>query len=362
MSENESVSSRSPSKPSSETRKGRIVILVGLIGLFVLVFCMALKSRRMAEPEAVALWVPPAALKIGTVWETDHFEWVLPVENREATPIQVTSFSRSCSCLSVEPEAFTIEPGARRELRLTINLGSQLKPSGEVSIQLMPQLKVREGPIQGNKTPPVWEITGRVRRVLDCERQPYLGSHSELSEKLALKTPLKSLVPLKSISMECDLPGWGASFEQGKGGEWAVRVTPPAPLRVGRFQGIVSVKPVLKGGEQLPPQQIRFFGEIVPDVEAVPAAVRVGGRHLGETFEETVVLRSLTGHAFTTIRAEAEGSGLAAQPIVGGQCVLVRQVACMEGTQSNRVLLHVRSGGREVMIAVPVSYTGIDVR
>lgn len=100
----------------------------------------------------------------------------------------------------------------------------------------------------------------------------------------------------------------------------------------------------------------------MPDVEAVPAAVEVGGRHLGEMFEETVLLRSLTGHGFTTIKAEAEGSGLTAHLAKGGQNFSVRQVACEEGTQSNRVLLHMQSGGREVMIVVPVRYTGVDRR
>jgi hypothetical protein len=104
---------------------------------------------------------------------------------------------------------------------------------------------------------------------------------------------------------------------------------------------------------------VQFSGEVAPDVEAVPSAVAVGGRNLGETIEETVLLRSLTDHAFTTSKLEVEGNGLTAQLSKDGQRLLVRQAACNVGTQANRVLLLVQLGARQVTITVPVSYTGV---
>lgn len=67
----------------------------------------------------------------------------------------------------------------------------------------------------------------------------------------------------------------------------------------------------------------------------------------------------MTGRPFTTTGFEMEGSGLTVE-LIGGQRFLVRQAACNEGTQLNRVLLRVQSGGREVTIIVPVSYTGVE--
>jgi hypothetical protein len=233
MSDTASEARDSPRKRWTETWS-RLAILTSLLGMFGLVFWLAMKSREMLVRPTVALWVPPEALRIGTPWETENFEWVLPVENHEAVPIEVESFSRSCTCLSVEPKAFTIAPGARQELRLNLDLISQRKPSGEVDIQLMPQLKTREGQPQAKKFPPVWEIKGQVRRVLECDRRAYLGRHSELSQPLKLRTiPIKSLVPLESISAECDLPGWIASVRELKGGERELRLRayPNNPMR-----------------------------------------------------------------------------------------------------------------------------------
>jgi hypothetical protein len=148
--------------------------------------------------------------------------------------------------------------------------------------------------------------------------------------------------------------------KQEEGGKAVLQLTPPATLPVGAFQGTVNLKPVLKGGELLPTQRMQFKGKIVPDVEAVPSAVQVGGRRFGETFEDVVVLRSLTGHAFSVLGANVEGDGLAVEPMQEGRLVQIRQQVCKAGSQSNRVLLRLQSGGREVAITVPVSYTGLE--
>jgi hypothetical protein len=302
-------------------------------------------------------------LNIGTVWETDHFEWILPIENREETLIEVESFSTTCNCMSIVPQSFILEPGARRELRLQINLGSQLKPTGEVSIHLLPQLKERGENSSAKKFSPEWKVTGQVRRVLAFDRDVYLGRHSELSQPLVLRTiPIEILVPLESLFAECDVPGLAASVERRDEGKAVLRLTPLSPLRTGAFEGTVSLKPVLKGGEPLPTQLMRCAGKIVPDVEAVPSAVQVGGRRLGETFEEEVVLRSLTGRAWVTVGADVEGDGLAVDPIEGSARFRIRQKVCKAGSQSNRVFLQVHSAGREVAITVPVSYTGLEPR
>jgi hypothetical protein len=62
--------------------------------------------------------MPPDTLNMGTVWEDERFTWNVPVENQDTVPIEVTSFSRTCNCLSIKPEAFVLEPGERSDLHL----------------------------------------------------------------------------------------------------------------------------------------------------------------------------------------------------------------------------------------------------
>ena len=72
MKESESMASSSPSKPWSETRKGRIVVLTGVAALFVVVFSVAMRSRRMLS-EPVPLVVDERYLSFGEVWEDPGF-------------------------------------------------------------------------------------------------------------------------------------------------------------------------------------------------------------------------------------------------------------------------------------------------
>jgi hypothetical protein len=310
----------------------------------------------------VRLSIPPDALNLGTIWENEDFMWTAPIENREAEPIEVKSFGKTCNCLSIEPQSFVIRPGERRELRLHIDLISQTKPTGEVAVRLWPQLRANSGTELAKHRAPEWTVSGQVRRALALDRSVYLGRHSELAQPLLARTiPIEVLVPLESLSAQCDVPGFTASVELPQGKDKTVlRLTPPSYLSVGAFQGTIRLKPVLKGGEALPAREIRFSGKIVPDVEVVPPVVQVGGRGLGETFEELVVLRSIAGRMLAAVRAETEGEGLSVEAIEGGGSYRIRQRVCGVGLQTNRVHFHTESDGRPVAIVVPVSYTGLE--
>jgi hypothetical protein len=324
--------------------------------------------RRSASPaprkeDIVRLSIPPDALNMGTVWEDEDFSWTVPIENQEATSVEVESFSRTCNCLSVEPESFVLGPDERRELRLRIDLASQTKPNGEVAVQLYPRLKTLPGTELAKRRAPEWTVKGQVRRVLVLDRQVDLGRHAEFSQPLpARNIPIEVLVPLESLSAHCNLASVAASVELPPHGEGktVLRLAPAAMLPVGAFQGTVTLKAVRKGGKALPARKLEFAGKIVPDVEAVPPAVQVGGRRLGETFEEIVVLRSMTGRALAHVSAEAEGEGLSVEAVEGGEGYRLRQKVCGVGSQTNRIRFSTASGKRPVTIAVPVSYTGIE--
>ena len=90
--------------------------------------------------------------------------------------------------------------------------------------------------------------------------------------------------------------------------------------------------------------------------------MQVGGRRLGETFEEVVVLRSMTGRAMGEVRAEAQGDGLSVEAVKAGGSFRIRQRVIGVGTQTNQVRFATVSGKHPVTITVPVSYTGIEAQ
>ncbi len=245
-------------------------------------------------------------------------------------------------------------------MRIRINLTSQVKDSGEVAVNLWARVK-KEHREPGESLGPEWMIQGQVRRVLKLNRKLlYVGEHSELAQPLPVQTiPIEVLVPLQSLSAQCDLAGFTAKIERLNRGE-AILQLRSAPRSVGPFEGTVSLQPVLKGGQQLPVQRLLFEGKIVSDIEAVPPEFLVGGRVLGDAIEEVVMLRSLTGRQLVDVRSEAQGEGLAVEVLKGGNGLRIRQKITAAGSCTNRVRVYAKAGDRQVETVLPVTYTGVE--
>jgi hypothetical protein len=345
-------------RPSSAT-----FALPLLLAVVVVVVAGALTDRKhpreLRDPSEVAqLLVPPTSLDLGTVWEAEEFAWTVSVENREEVPLEVQSVRATCSCLSVEPQSFVLEPGGRRDLRLNLDLISKTSQTGEVSVQFTLLLNAESS--WGRQHGPEWTVKGKVRRALALAPSTYLGRFSELSQPLpALFIPLEILAPVGSVAAVCNRPGFTASVDLPPAeGKAMLRLAPPPDLPVGPFEGTVTLKPVLKTGEPLPERHIRYSGAVVSDLQAEPTVVQVGGRRLGEAFEETVTVRSLTGRPVVTVKAEAEGEGPSVEA-VGDRQFRVRQVVCGSGAQTNRVRFTAEVNGRKTAAMLPVSYTGV---
>jgi len=110
--------------------------------------------------ETVRLSIPPEALNVGDVWEDERFAWTVLIENQEPVPVEMTSFSHTCNCLSIKPESLVLKPGERRELYMEIDLTQQTKPNGEVFVRLFPRLKTTPGTELAKKRLPQWYSEG----------------------------------------------------------------------------------------------------------------------------------------------------------------------------------------------------------
>lgn len=161
--------------------------------------------------------------------------------------------------------------------------------------------------------------------------------------------------------MECGLPNFTASVELPSHGQGktVLRLTQTTSMPVGPIQGTITLKPVLQKGKPLPTRRSEMAGNIVLDVESIPPAVQVGGRRLGETFEEMVVLRSITDKALGSVRFEVQGEGLSVEAAKERGSYRIRQKVCREGSQTNTVRFVTESGKHPTTITVSVNYTGI---
>jgi hypothetical protein len=123
--------------------------------------------------EGTKLWIPPEALNMGTIWESDQFAWTVPIENHEAIPVEVESFGTTCNCLSIEPKSFVLQPGEQRRLALKINLTSQVKEGGQIAVGLWAKI-TKEDRRPGEPLGPEWKIAAQVRQVLKFNRASFI--------------------------------------------------------------------------------------------------------------------------------------------------------------------------------------------
>lgn len=304
------------------------------------------------------LEVPSGALDIGEVWETEEFNWTVPIKNRSGNPIEIAWFSKSCSCVAIEPESFTIQAGETREIRLKIDLASNSASSTrDLAVSLSPRLKTDS---DGAAIGPEWKVSGRILRAISLTGRGNFGRHSEFEQPLPIiSTSIGILEPLASLSATCNSPDFTASidFSPHNTTTATLRLAAKSPLPVGKFGVTVGLHPVLKDGKALPVRHVQFEGEILPDVESAPPTLQVGGRYLNETIEETIALRSLTGRHITVVRTEVVGEGIAVESVAEGR-YRIRQIVCKVGTQTNYVRLIVNSGGNQYTVSIPVIYTG----
>src|SRR5581483_2805047 len=235
----------------------------------------------------------------GEVSETDRFGWTVPVENRGSERVIIAAVYGSCECAAVEPQQFTLGPGERTDLRLTLDLRPRpgKKVEGDVwpfSVVLTPHVKSESGQVLKS---PEWKLSGRVRRVLDVPDEVPLGTHSEFAPAL-LPRPVVVVakVPVRSLRVEIDRPDIAADVngDRDRPDRFVVGLTTKGSGSFGLGDVAWSIKlhPLAADGAELPPKTIRFTGRVVPDVRADPPEVLYPARAVGDVVEEAVSLRS----------------------------------------------------------------------
>ncbi len=315
-------------------------------------------KREVAPELQPALFIDAKNLDFGDVWETDKFEWQLNVENRGAGVVEVIGLSGSCSCLSIEPNSFTLPSGGTQTLRLTIDLTANPTPTGQISLTVTAMTN-RPGDTGSAR----WGVIGRVKQLLVSDGRINFGKHSVLAQPISpLVIPLTSAVPLESLRAECSSPLLSVKTQptDNSAQSYTVVLRPVGAFQPGPIEFIVTLKPVGVGGP-LPIRRVLIQGSIVEDVEAEPGEVLGGGRLLGESFAEEVALRSLTDRPILVESVVAEGSGLSVDQMGTGNRVRVRQTAVKEGNQTTRVVFMVRTAQRAdpFRVEAVVQYTGI---
>lgn len=321
---------------------------------------------RQVSPSIPTLNVPTEKLNFAEAWETDRFEWTLPVENCGPERVVVTGVAGSCQCLTVEPQQFTLDAGGRVDLRLTLDLRPRPGETAEAdvrpfSVVLMPIIKAVPGKVWKS---PEWKLSGRVRRALDVPDEVPLGTHSEFAPALLPRSVVVvPKVPIQSLRAVVDRSDIAADVtaDRDQPDRFIVELTAKDGVSFGPGDAAwaVTLHPVAAEGIELPPKTIRFTGRVVPDVRAEPPEVLYPARAVGDVVEEVVSLRSLTDTPFGIESVTAEGAGVSVEPTGEGAGYRVRLRLDSAGEHRGVVTFAVEARGWVYRLAVPVVGTAL---
>jgi hypothetical protein len=243
------------------------------------------EPRNAAEAPLVA---DPAALDFGVVWNSQNFQWTVPIRNTTDKAIQVTRVEGSCSCTAVKPTAFLLNPGERIGLKLAYNLASRAHEW--VSGRPEPF----EGTVvahTGQDDRPIarWEIHGHVKNAFFTK-----PDELRFDESLVYGQPYQQL--LASIDEQ-----YGAVIVRSAGVDgrhFQVHVAPKATLDIGVHEFKVFLTAVLKSGERLPDVPVSVEAHVLHDLQILPSLAHFGDLKVGEAREETISLASRSGRNF----------------------------------------------------------------
>jgi hypothetical protein len=308
MKESASMTSSSPSKTWSETRSGRIVILVGLLGLFVLVFWMAMKSWRMLATPA-ALVVDEQHLAFGEVWEDPAFIWTLPIHNTSNQDIMIGGFATTCSCAKIEPSSLTIRAQGTAEVRLTLNLlSAHSEPdltAKDFEVAVQPWINKGVGTQAG------WVVQGKVKKpfaidppVVDFEESLVRGQ--PFAPRSAVITCGQDVAELTA---HCNSPFVTAKVTRDAKNPRRFRLAIQAREKIpgGPFNLLVRLAAVIPNKKEVP-GMVPVVGRVLEDVSLQPELLAFGEETVGSRLQETVTLQSRSGKDFAIQEIDKGGA------------------------------------------------------
>ncbi|GIW91918.1 MAG: hypothetical protein KatS3mg109_2350 [Pirellulaceae bacterium] len=357
--------------------------LVGLVFVSWVSYAVATFSGRTTELPPPELYIEPAALDLGTLWESDSYVHSFSLQNRSSQPVTITGWYRSCPCQVIEPQQLVLGPGETAQVRLTIDLKAvnpqrpeygQVAAVGESAVAepepvalrlwLQPKLAGRRQLLDG------WSFTGTVRKWAVVH--PAEISVGEVVRGVAQELSQATVVcfaPIKTLEAVVDPAKLLVQTEalSGQPPQYRLRLFLQPELTEGPLDVRVGIRATTLDGRQLSGPSLTVFGRVVPSVTVLPSAIYFSPAKVGTSPRELVVLQSRLEEPFQVLGVEVlmdEGAQaeVKVEP-VGGEAAAYQVEACIRqpGSIRRQIVFRVRTqSGREETIRVPLLLYGLE--
>ena len=309
------------------------------------------RAETAAATDGSPLAFDAADLDLGAVWAAPGHEATVRVRNLTGSTVRVAGVEPSCGCTTVEPAAFTVPPGGTIPLTVTLDLHPTrpevaAEPGREWAGYLDFLLPERPRGVRATLTADVRHLLTTVPRVdFDGPDAPIItegsGSRREPAKtvtlhahpgvrSLRLAGPAEPLLergfagddvptdpddPAERFAADPLAPE--ATLTEAEPGVYELSVRPPPAMLAGRFSWALPLTVETDDGETFTVPAVAMRGEVLPDLELLPALPRLPPTTAGGPASVTLTLRSRTGTPFELGEVAAEG-GAAAAPTAGG--------------------------------------------
>ena len=306
------------------------------------------RAETAAATDGPPLAFDAADLDLGAVWAAPGHEATVRVRNLTGSTVRVAGVKPSCGCTTVQPAAFTVPPGGTIPLTVTLDLHPTrpevaAEPGREWAGYLDFLLPERPRGVRATLTADVRHLLTTVPRVdFDGPDAPIITEGSGSRREPAKTVTLHAHPGVRTLRLAGPaepLAEWGsadadatddpddtfaadpqapeATLAETGPGIYELAVRPPPALTAGRFSWALPLAVETDDGATFTVPAVAVKGEVLPNLELLPALPRLPPTTVGGPASVTLTLRSRTGTPFELREASAE-DGAAAAPTAGG--------------------------------------------
>lgn len=249
------------------------------------------------------------------MWETDKFEWTIPVTNQSDKSVRIVRWATSCDCLGVEPASLDLKAGETKPIKVRLDLAAKLDSKSSVT----QRVTVNLSPVLATgKLGSSWQVCGVVKALLlnapDLTLAPMSDSVQPPRPK---QLQFAFAQPFADLAIESDSPHVTALLPSGDG---RTRETVHVELRfadsvpVGYHKFSLTLRGRFASPSYVFSKRIDGLLTVVPDLQATPCEVVVSGFKLGAVREECVTFHSVSGRSLQLLGvAHHERGGVSTQ-------------------------------------------------
>lgn len=253
-------------------------------------------------PEQPALTVDPAHLDFGDVWETDKFEWKVPVTNTGSQVLVVDRWQAGCDCSAITPQSLRVGPGETKSITVQIDLSSKVDSTSLTPVPI----SITFAAVVGGKGLPALTLRGKAKPIISVGTTNLSqtipadarGATSRLNIELALP-PDDITGMVEMFPVRCEV-----GSQSGRHVSFALKYSEAIPSGYHKFALVIRGK--LASGQAFS-KSFSCGVAVLPDIQPTPSELVVTGLVKGVR-EETITFRSLSDAPLVLVGAFVKGT------------------------------------------------------